>query len=230
MIQNVEKVAESSSPPHFEQGATTVYTALAEHQRNMAWDRREIFGTLQAWAERFVFEFKLKIPEVALCIDPLPVKTLGHFRCGYNGFGLQREIALNELYLGGALPPWRVLGVLLHELLHGWQEVHGKSGKHNYHNVEYQKKAGGLGLIVDGRGITTYADESPFKDLLIRYGVDVPLLSFQAPPPKQQGVSKLKKWRCGCTNVRVAVPGFRALCLNCGNEFAQVEKRRLELP
>ena len=35
--------------------------------------------------------------------------------------------------------------------------------------------------------------------------------------------SKLKKWTCGCTNVRVAVSDFRARCLKCGNEFKLAE-------
>ena len=31
--------------------------------------------------------------------------------------------------------------------------------------------------------------------------------------------SKLKKWTCGCTNVRVAVEYFDATCNSCGNDF-----------
>jgi hypothetical protein len=206
----------------------SVYVALADHQRNEPWDRRDLFASFQAWADRFIFEFKLEIPQVALSIDSLSPRTLGHYRCGYNAFGLQREIALNERYLSGQLAAWEVLGVLLHEVLHGWQEVHGKAGQHNYHNIQYQKKARELGLIVDGRGVTKYAEASPFKDLLIRHGVDVPQLEFISPAARSKGNSKLKKWTCGCTNVRVAVADFSARCLNCGNEFVQVGIRRLE--
>ena len=31
--------------------------------------------------------------------------------------------------------------------------------------------------------------------------------------------SKLKKWSCGCQNVRVAIADFSATCNKCGNEF-----------
>ena len=42
------------------------------------------------------------------------------------------------------------------------------------------------------------------------------------PKIKPKGKSKLKKWTCGCTNVRVAVKEFEAKCLKCGNEFELV--------
>ena len=38
---------------------------------------------------------------------------------------------------------------------------------------------------------------------------------------KSKGKSKLKKWSCGCTNIRVAVKYFKAKCLNCGNDFVR---------
>jgi hypothetical protein len=34
-----------------------------------------------------------------------------------------------------------------------------------------------------------------------------------------KGKSKLKKWSCGCTNIRVAVRSLEAKCLKCGNKF-----------
>jgi hypothetical protein len=39
------------------------------------------------------------------------------------------------------------------------------------------------------------------------------------PKAKLKGKSKLKKWTCGCTNIRVAVKDFDAKCLKCGNRF-----------
>jgi hypothetical protein len=36
---------------------------------------------------------------------------------------------------------------------------------------------------------------------------------------KSKGRSKLKKWTCGCTNVRVAVKDFEAKCLKCCQDF-----------
>jgi len=43
-------------------------------------------------------------------------------------------------------------------------------------------------------------------------------------PPRAtpKGKSKLRKWTCGCTNLRVAVPELEARCLRCGNRFEPV--------
>ena len=195
---------------------TAVYEALVEHQVNDDWEHRELARELHRWAVIFDSEFKLKIPNIALAIDLLRPTTLGHFRPGHNGFGLACEIAINRRHLRSR-EPWQVLGTLLHELLHAWQEAHGKPGKNNYHNKEFRAKALEYGLIIDHWGHTQYAPESPFVELLRRHGVQIPALPV--PAPKSKGSSKLKKWSCGCTNVRVAIADFQAKCLRCGNKF-----------
>ena len=116
-----------------------IYRELASHQITEKWHGRELLVFLQEWAERFIVEFNLDVPHVALCVDNLPAHVGGHFRYGHNGFGLKGEIALNSRYLG--LPPYEVLGTLLHELLHGWQDAHGTPGKRNYHNRQFRTKA-----------------------------------------------------------------------------------------
>jgi hypothetical protein len=197
-----------------------IYPVLARHQREEAWAGQSIITELQDWAERFIVEFKLDIPQVVLCVDRLPRTQYGHFRHGHNGFGLKGEIAINARYLCQKRAKWEVLGTLLHELLHAWQEVHGTPGKRNHHNAEFRDKARQLGLNIDRRGATGYASTSPFKELLCRCGVCVPEHESAPPHERPRGGSKLKKWSCGCTNVRVAVADFRARCLNCGNEFS----------
>src|ERR1700721_2341684 len=77
----------------------TIYAVLAKHQRDEGWDRRELVAGLQAWAARFVDEFKLEIKEIALCVDLLPSNQYGHYREGHNGFGLRGEVAINARYL-----------------------------------------------------------------------------------------------------------------------------------
>lgn len=194
-----------------------VYLSLADHQREEDWPLRDLLTTLQIWAERLEVEFKLNIPEAALRVDRLPVTRYGHFRYGHNGFGLRGEVAINVCYLDDR-PFWEVLGTLLHELLHAWQQAHGTPGKRNYHNREFRDKAESLGLVVDRRGVTTYAAESPFKRLLRQYGVEAPSVEPPEPAPVA-GSSKLKKWSCGCTNVRCAVSWLHARCLRCGQVF-----------
>jgi hypothetical protein len=199
--------------------APAIYPLLAGHQRSEPWAGQKLIAELQGWAERFNVAFKLNVPEIALCLDRLHVNRYGHFRYGHNGFGLKGEIAVNIRYLFGERASWEVLGTLLHELLHAWQQVHGTPGKGNYHNRQFRTKALGLGLIIDRRGVTDYAADSPFKELLRRYGVALPDYEFAPVTRRQKGESKLKKWSCRCTNIRVAIADFQARCLKCDHVF-----------
>lgn len=201
------------------QVASPIYPLLADHQRSESWSGQPLIALLQSWVERFNVEFKLDIPEIVLCLDPLPANRFGQFRYGHNGFGLKGEIAINARYLTDQRAIWEILGTLLHEMLHGWQQVHGTPGKRNHHNIEFRDKARDLGLVIDRRGVTGYAADSPFKALLRNHGIDVPASEVLPIARPTRGRSKLKKWSCGCTNVRVAVADFRAQCLKCNGVF-----------
>jgi hypothetical protein len=207
-------------PEQYEQ--PSIYPLLAQHQRTEAWPRRELIALLQGWTETFIGEFKLDIPSVALCLDKLPSKCYGHFRYGYNGFGLRGEIAINSAYLPPKRQPWEILGTLLHELLHAWQQQHGTPGGRNHHNLEFRRKALEFGLVIDRRGVTSYAANSLFKDLLRANGVEVPPGYIAARADRLPAQSKLMKWSCGCNppvNVRVAIADFQAMCFKCGTKF-----------
>jgi hypothetical protein len=175
---------------------------------------------LYTWFDRFnerFFEQKLQTP--AISFRTTGIKRLGHYVIGRNDFGLKRNININQLYVN--LPLKEILGILLHEMVHQWQvEFRKRKGRGNYHNIEFMKKTEELGIPSSKRGVTLgYGD--PFVALLREQGVnaeitigrDAPLL---IPIP---GKSKLKKWSCGCTNVRVAIEDFWAICLKCENEF-----------
>jgi hypothetical protein len=198
-----------------------VYAALSEHQTAWDWEKQELFQELHRWAKLFADEFKLQIPQVAICVEPLNRRRYGHFRPGPNGFGLCSEIAINQRHLGDR-PFWKTLGTLLHEELHAWQQVHGRPGQNNYHNKEFRRKAESLGLLIDSNGSTQYTNPSPFEQLLHRHGITVPNM-VPVEVPRRHGSSKLKLWRCRCTNVRVAVSDFRALCLKCDQNFERVD-------
>jgi hypothetical protein len=199
----------------------SIYHALAQHQREEKWSQREVVAFLQHWAEVFNAQFELCIPKLVLAVDRLPANVLGHFREGHNGFGLQGEIAINVRYLMPQRALWEVLGTLLHEMLHAWQAVYGKPTNRWHHNAEFRAKARELGLNIDAKGLTGYAADSLFKDLLRHFGVSVPAEEIIAQREPRRGESKQKKWSCGCTNVRVAVSDFKAQCLNCGNIFVR---------
>jgi len=198
-----------------------IYDLLARHQVTGEWRYRELAAELHRWAVIFNREFNLEVSQIALRVDWLACRTLGHFRSGHNGFGLKGEIAINERHLHRR-DPWQVLGTVLHELLHAWQEEHGKPGKPPYHNKQFRAKALQYGLVIDEDGVTHYLDESPFKALLNHYGVRMP--DQPLPPRRASGDSKLKKWACRCpVNVRVAVADFQARCLKCRRVFTRAE-------
>lgn len=201
-----------------------VYAALATHQvAEQAWAYQAIVREFQRWREIFNSEFKLELTPTAFRIGGAKSNCYGHFRPGPNDFGLAREIAFNEHALLSRLANnefWRAVGTLLHELLHAWQYDHGKPSDWNHHNIEFRAKAASVGLIIGPRGVTDYAPDSPFIRLLSSHGVVVPHLPQYVTRVSDSG-SKLKKWSCGCTNVRVAVADFRATCLKCGREFAR---------
>ena len=202
----------------------TINDILARHQQAEAWQYRDLAAALHVWAERFAVQFKLDIPKVILRLARLNRQCYGHFAPFHNDFGLAREIAINLHYVGEEKRPfWQVLRTLLHEQIHLWQHLHGEpgsGGRWHYHNAEFRRKAEVCGIIVNPRGVTEgEVPDGPFVRLLAEHGVHVPEIPLPARG-REAGTSKLKKWSCGCTNVRVAVARFRARCLNCGREFA----------
>lgn len=205
-----------------------IYDNLAAHQRAEPWHGQPMIELLQTWTDRFIAEFKLDIPEIVIGIDTLPSTRYGQFRMGHNGLGLRGEITLNARFLDGKRPLWQILGTLLHELLHGWQQVHGPVGKRNHHNRAFREKAKSLGLLIDRRGLTGYAASGPFKALLAHFGVETSVVETPIPERRPRGNSKLKKWVCRCpVTVRCAVD-FQAQCLWCGDVFVQCEAPAME--
>lgn len=198
-----------------------INSALREHERTTEdWLWARLASTLHEWTERFNLEFKLEIPVPAIQVEAIRYRTLGTYRSGRNGFALKDEITINARHAGQALS--EVLTTLLHELLHAWQEVYGRPGRGNYHNKEFRAKAGSLGLVVNERG-ETYVMPGRFTEILHRYGIDAtttPPAPLASPTFVGPG-SKLKKWSCGCTNVRAAVE-LEAVCARCGEWFVRV--------
>lgn len=203
--------------------AETINLALRRHQTKVDdWGFRKVAANLHTWAERMIFDFKIQTKAVpALMIERLR-KRLGHYRSGRNGFGLRDEIALDEHHVRGN-PYWKVLGTLLHEILHCWQEHSGKPpgpNSRNYHNKQYREKAEELGLIVDQYGHTQYAPgDTPFLNLLRKYGVQVPEIP-EPEPLITKGWSSLELYQCPCgVKARVGRSRFNAQCLDCGGLF-----------
>ena len=189
------------------------------------WRYREHVRVLHEWAGTFNREFDLGLQIPAIRLDPIPIRDLGSYQPGRNGFGVRHEITLNTRHLDRPLA--EQLETLLHEMLHEWQSLYGKPGRGNYHNREFCQKARLYGLIVNQRGHLLGIEMGRFKILLGQHGVDTATLRIPEEEPvlrarMRRGDSKLKKWSCGCTNVRCAVP-LAARCERCGNLFEEAE-------
>ena len=85
-----------------------------------------------------------------------------------------------------------------------------------------------FGIVTDNKGCHLGLGD-PFVYLLKKHGVELnhnkdPGGIIRIPPKeKPKGKSKLRKWTCGCTNIRVAVSDLEAKCLKCGNRFELAE-------
>lgn len=206
-----------------------INVALVEHQRAIRdWTYASAMLDLTLWVERMVFDFKLEIPAPALSIQrPTRRVELGHYCSLRNGFGLKDEISISEHHLREDCANdkyWWVLDTVLHELLHCWQQYNGKppsSGSHNYHNMEFRKKAVSLGLVVDERGCGQAAPPpTPFWDLLNKHGIAIPSLEALAVRPIVQGRSSLKLYQCPCgVKIRSGRCELRAVCMDCNGIF-----------
>ena len=69
----------------------------------------------------------------------------------------------------------------------------------------------------DGGKIRAYGE--PFLSLLRRHGIEA---AAEPAPFTQRGSSRMKKWSCGCTNIRAAV-AVDAQCRRCGGTFQRLE-------
>lgn len=198
----------------------SVYHSLAEHQVTEQWQYRDAIRVMHGWAEVFLVEFKIQIPEIAIRLDWLRRDTNGHFQYEENGFGLKGELCLN-LHHMYAQPFPEVLGTMLSGLLQISMKV--PPGRRNYHGAEFRQKALELGIVVDSKGNVQLSPGGPLSAIIEQRAdtfdpVKLPEIDPQKDPRKKRK-STNRRWTCGCTNVRVGVKEFQAQCLKCGKRF-----------
>lgn len=202
-----------------------VALAIRDHQVAVGgWQYSCLARELHHWVEIFDSEFKLELFDY-------PVIRFAPLRNAYAGYmaergdlGTKDNIIFNTNELPRDLPP--LLATLCHELIHFWQRYHGRPARGNYHNAEFRRKAHACGLVVDDSGCHTgYTDT--FTAVLAKYGLETgPLFDEQVvSQPRLHGATrrdlKMKKWSCGCTNVRCATK-LEATCQRCGAMFRLV--------
>ena len=119
-----------------------------------------------------------------------------------------------------------IIETAIHEVVHLWchsQEIKDCSSS-GRHNREFKKHSELLGLVcakpTDYRG---YAYTSPSPELLARMAGELrpdvaKFALFRLMEASGSSPTKMKKWSCGCTNVRCATQ-LEATCDRCGNVF-----------
>lgn len=203
-----------------ESGDGLVNAGLREHATTAAWAFAEHATILHDWADRFNTRlFEATLPTVALSFDRERRRTLGTYRKGRDGLGLRYRVNLPPATLREPLP--KVLAVLLHELVHAWEEVaRGRARGGPYHTVPFREKARELGIPTCARGIYAGIDPAgPLASLLHEYGVseDERLLEVAADAPSSRSGSRLTRWACRCVAVWASSgTTVNARCERCG--------------
>ena len=206
-------------------GGEPINEKLKEHALSVDdWPQRKAVALFHEWASRFNTEFRLGLKTPAIAIDRISIRTYGTYHPKCNRFGMRHEIVLNAIHLNRPLA--QQLTLLLHEMIHQWQEQYGKGGENGFHNLQFRVMAHKFGLVVDERGHDLGVEPGPFTKLLARYDIDLTTLPVADEKPmlakRPRGNSKQKKWSCGCTNVRCAVE-LRAECRKCSRVFEKLD-------
>jgi len=206
----------------------SINIAIMENEKSAHdWVLNDLVWELYWWVDFFNIAFFKDQPVLSpvLSFEKTKVDNLGHYVIGRNAFGIKENININRAHLNR--PLWDILTTLLHEMTHGWQASYGKPSTSWFHNKEFQIKMLEFGIVINNKGSHLEVGD-PFVFLLKKHGVvlnhSVNLDGIIKIPPivRPKGKSKLKKWRCGCTNIRVAVKELEAKCLKCGNKFELV--------
>ena len=216
----------------------SVNIAIMENELSAVdWELNELAWTLYWFVNLFQIAFfkEHPVPIPALTFERTRVNNLGHYRSGRNDWAVKEQINLNRRYL--SRPLWTILMTLLHEMVHSWEFAYVPAEKRTkswYHSKAFRNKMAEFGILCNQNGSHAGLDyKGRFVLTLKQHGIsfdDLPIgkrASGIVPidmMPRGKGKSKLKKWSCGCQNVRVGKFEFDATCDRCNNKFEFVEK------
>lgn len=201
---------------------------IMENELSADWEMNNLAWELYWWVDFFniVFFNGTPVPIPALTFEKTRVNNLGFYRIGFNDWAVKDQINLNRLYINR--PLLETLSTLVHEMTHSWEYIYvpeDKRTKNWYHTKAFKNKLAEIGILTDNRGCHVAVGD-PFVHLLRQHGVTFEAEKRNAdgmilipPKPKTKGRSKLRKWSCGCQNVRIGKKEFQATCDICYNKF-----------
>ena len=124
---------------------------------------------LEVWKHRLCHLFELKLPPTEIVIEGGTTILESRYRFEFGASGWKNEVVFHEQRIArewGSPLYCFTIGDLAHILFHVHDNVVGNPIGCNDHNPAFISHAAGFGLIVDDDGVTRYATNSAFTQLL----------------------------------------------------------------
>lgn len=134
-------------------------------------------------------------------------------------------------------PAEEILLTLTGQMIHHYARHNDKGvlqNENGYHSKRFQHMASMLGIKAEQDGSRGYAKlelytntvSNQLTETFKKIALDQDIFDMHRKGLKPEDVfkgSKIKKWTCGCTNIRAAV-FVEATCKICGNDFVYADK------
>jgi hypothetical protein len=183
--------------------------------------------TYRWWIDLFNACFFRNEPVIVneLRFKKLRIDTLGTYKVRFNDSKPRTRIYLNSIHVNSDISD--TLQIIVHQMVHVYEVLYinqNKPRKTWYHSIVFRDTMERIGIISNAKGCHL-ALRDPFRFILQKHGIGFPNareengLLILHPRPKSSGSSKLRKWSCGCQNVRVGKAEFDATCDICLNKF-----------
>lgn len=140
------------------------------------------------------------------------------------------KISLSEINICAEVINEHAVQTLIHEMCHHHNAVEGIidcNSASQYHNKRFKERAEMYGLNCEKAGrfgwaMTTLGEE--LKKFLTEIKVNNEVFNLiRKETERTVAPTKMKKWSCGCTNLRVAVE-LNATCNSCNKKFEKQEE------
>jgi len=199
--------------------------AIGKHAAVAAdWDYANLRADMTIWEGRSNEElFDGELPPAAISFDSDNVRRLGWYLLGRDGLALNYRINLNTKHLG-TRSQVEVLETLVHEQIHEWEHIHGRTKGGRYHTKIFRDKAAQIGIPTHRNGYSLGPTAGGhFLRLLEKYGVHLHMPPTPVRSPSQASVrSTILPWACSCTRVWAARhTTLVAACGKCGEAFVR---------
>jgi hypothetical protein len=165
------------------------------------------------------------VPVHELAYKKLRVDTFGSYNVRFINSRMKTGIHLNSVYVICDISD--TLQDIVHQMVHIYEIIYIDENRPRntwYHTKAFRDMMERIGIITKPKGCHV-AVRDPFRFILQKHGIrfsnarEENGLLILRPRAKPSPSSKLRKWSCGCQNVRVGASRFKAQCLKCNNRF-----------